>query len=168
MISSDEPESEAERVQQRNLMTAVGMHIDLVTSQYEKATAYSNLVMMAGYAGYFGLWHLTKELVTARQSALSALFMLASLTAFVLFEVGKMCLTSTVLFTQIGQLNDPACRADPRVLAERVALTEAKLKRLSPCFTGLWAISVAVSVVTGLIGSGVLFYALTASLWRAA
>jgi hypothetical protein len=78
-----------------------------------------------------------------------------------------MCLTSVILYTRIGQLNDPACQADPHLLAKQVALTDAKLKRRGPIYTGLWALSVAVSLVTGLIGAGFLFYALAAALCQA-
>ena len=59
----------------------------------DRAVAYTNLVMTVGYAGVFGLWTLTREYLTSRQTLWTAVFLLVSLSAFVLFEVWKAFLT---------------------------------------------------------------------------
>jgi hypothetical protein len=67
----------------------VEQQIKLLTASYDKAMAYTNLIIIAGYAGFFGLWNLCKDLLSQKQETYSALFMLCSLTIFVLFEVFK-------------------------------------------------------------------------------
>lgn len=74
-------------------------------SAYEKSKAYTNLVIVAGYAGFFALWQATRGTVGGRHSAWAALLMLFSLTSFVLYEVFKMFWTERNLLLVLEMLH---------------------------------------------------------------
>lgn len=61
-------------------------------SGLQELSQYNNIVMTVGYAGFFGLWSLVKELQPEWPSsfAMAALCMAISLMVFVLWEVGTM------------------------------------------------------------------------------
>ena len=64
--------------------------VDIHSRAYEKAAAYTNLVMLGGYAAAFAIWHLSQSSLGPAASAWVALLLLLSVTSFVLFEVYKM------------------------------------------------------------------------------
>lgn len=68
----------------------VGMLMQLNEKLMTQATNYTNLILVAGYAGFFGLW---SSLITKLPNwlyALSGLFALLSLILFVSWEIIKM------------------------------------------------------------------------------
>ena len=64
----------------------------LVTTTYDKAVAYTNLILIAGYASFFALLGATKSLLHERTTVIAALLMAISVSSFILFEVYKMIL----------------------------------------------------------------------------
>lgn len=61
---------------------------------YEKSAAYTNLIMVAGYAAYFALWSNTSALISQCLARISATLMLISVFTFVFWEVTKMIVIS--------------------------------------------------------------------------
>lgn len=52
-------------IRQQNLSGQIGaiqLQKEILTHSYEKTTAYTNLVMIGGYAGMFAIWQLMKSL----------------------------------------------------------------------------------------------------------
>jgi len=62
----------------------------ILSHLYQKAGSYTNLVMLAGYAGIFGIWQFTHELLSRRVTMWVALLISLSLMLFVGYEVWKM------------------------------------------------------------------------------
>src|SRR5229473_781460 len=73
----------------RQIDLAVEIQIRIIAGAYEKANAYTNLIILAGYAGLFALWQFTKDNLSRTQVLVSALLTLTSITIFVLFEIYK-------------------------------------------------------------------------------
>ena len=46
---------------QRNIDLAVDIQIKIIVGAYEKANAYTNLIIVAGYAGLFALWQIRER-----------------------------------------------------------------------------------------------------------
>ncbi|EJC6960356.1 hypothetical protein MX910_004386 [Vibrio vulnificus] len=67
----------------------VEAQIKILTASYDKMAAYTNLVVVAGYATFFGLWNLTKDILSPDQKLWSALLIAISASVFVIFEVTK-------------------------------------------------------------------------------
>lgn len=63
---------------------------DLVVSLYREGSAYTNLIIVAGYAGAFAIWHFMETSISQDVRISSALALLISVLCFVSFEVQKM------------------------------------------------------------------------------
>lgn len=73
-------------------------HFELLGKTYSEAwssaTVYTNFVMIAGYAGYFGLISITKDYVSPVCIIISSLFLSISLAVFVFHEIFKVMLNT--------------------------------------------------------------------------
>jgi hypothetical protein len=155
-----DPIREAAEKQQREMVEKIiENQIKIITASYDKATAYTNLIVVAGYAAFFGLWTLTKAYLTKPLAMWAALLMLSSAATFVFFEVYKMFFTSRSLVSKYIGLSD-RIKGKPlgQVLTELQKIdSEAKAEALR--FLPAWRVSLLVAVITGLGGVGLLLYA---------
>ncbi len=109
----------AEKEQREIGEKIVETQIKIVTASCDKAVAYTNVIVVAGYAGFFGLWTLTKAYLSKCQALWAALFMLVSAATFVFFEVYKMTFTTRSLARQTRTLSERVKnKAATEVLAE--------------------------------------------------
>ena len=53
--AQEKAEADAERVRQ--------MVIDIQTKAFDRASAYTNLLMLGGYAGAFAIWNFTRDIL---------------------------------------------------------------------------------------------------------
>lgn len=149
----------AEREQERQAAEISDAQLKVVTATFDKAAAYSNLMLLAGYAGFFGLWQLTKDYLSKPQALWSAVLVLFSLAAFVIFEVVKMIIIHKGVMAQAAVLRSEAGRKSPQVLIDNLNKLSAVQERSSKRFMVFWAITVGFTVLTGFLGAGVLAYA---------
>lgn len=63
---------------------------EILAHVYDKASAYTNIVMTVGYAAVFGIWQLMKDHLTYGQNLLVAVLVIISIMLFAGFEVYKM------------------------------------------------------------------------------
>ncbi len=98
------PQEYAERKLQEQKKEILDSQIKLASAIYDKSMAYTNLIIMAGYAGFFGLWSVTKDDLTSKQVLWSALFMVISLSSFIFFEVAKMIFNSCFMLSRNSAL----------------------------------------------------------------
>lgn len=146
-----------EEQQQRKIANdIIETNIKIVSATYDKAVAYTNVIIIGGYAGFFGLWSLTKGYLTATQARWSALIMLVSVCTFVFFEVYKMIFTATALFRQAKILEDPIARINSKVLLDKLSEFELAYKRHNVSFIRIWRINVILAVVTALVAVGIM------------
>jgi hypothetical protein len=66
------------------------MLVEVNTKAFDQASAYTNLVTLAGYAGGFAIWSATRSELTRTINISFALALGFSLAVFVFFEVYKM------------------------------------------------------------------------------
>ena len=146
----------AKRDQSRMAADIADTQIKVVTATFDKAAAYANIMLVGGYAGYFGLWQLTREYLSKPQALWSALLVLVSLVTFVLFEVVKMVVVSKSIQRQAAILNSPTTRSDLQKLTKELNELQAIQEHGSTQFMRFWALTVGVAVSTALAGAGVL------------
>lgn len=80
-----------ETVEQNDLASAYRKGVVEIQSQlFDKAATYSNLIMVAGYAGAFTVWGNIKSQLTAEANLWIALLLGFSLCAFVSYQIFKM------------------------------------------------------------------------------
>lgn len=138
----------------------------LIAQSYDKAATYTTIIVFGGYAGAFALWQMTKEFLTKGQVYWIALLLLISLSAFVLFEVGKMALMTRTIMSKAKLLQEPGLQQDPvRFLAALKALDLSYAALHRPFMIG-WAIALVISVGAGVAAISVLAYALVSGLAR--
>jgi uncharacterized membrane protein (DUF2068 family) len=106
----------AQQQQEKAVNDIVETQIKIVSATFDKAVAYTNVIVIGGYAAFFGLWSLTKQYMTAMQARWAALLMLLSASTFVFFEVYKMIVTTKALHDRAKLLEDPYAKVNPRVL----------------------------------------------------
>ena len=87
----------------------------------DRALAYNNVVLTVGYAGFFALWSIVKEMEWPRTHAVAGLLIAFSLVFFVGWEVLRMYLQANYLRGKIqdreagkfDNLRDGEIRKDP-------------------------------------------------------
>ena len=138
----------------------------LVNVSYDKAATYTTVIIFGGYAGFFGIWQLTKEYLSKDQALWSALLILASLLSFVLFEVIKMILVTKSVMGKASILRNPTVRNDPQKLLKALNdLDEAQHEGILG-FMVVWAVTVFISLSGAVGGASILGYAFISGLAR--
>ena len=144
----------------------VEAQISVVTATFNNAAAYTNLIMLAGYAGFFGLWQLTAEYLSKNQKLWSALLILISLLLFVIFEVVKMVVITHGVRKKAEVLNSPNTAGSPERTLVALQALEKALDRSTKPFMLYWAITTGLCVATGLGGVAILSSAFICSLMQ--
>jgi len=138
----------------------------LVNVSYDKAATYTTVIIFGGYAGFFGIWQLTKEYLSKDQALWLALLILASLLSFVLFEVIKMILVTKSVMGKASILRNPTVRNDPQKLLKALNdLDEAQHEGIWG-FMVVWAVTVFISLSGAVGGASILGYAFISGLAR--
>ena len=136
----------------------------LLTMSYDKAASYTTVIIFGGYAGFFAIWQLTKDYLSKPQALWSALLILISLLAFVLFEVSKMIIVTRRVYSKAKALRDPSLRTNPHLLLKSLNELESAQHSGLGLFLVFWAISVAISVSGALGGATILSFAFISGL----
>lgn len=158
----------AEKQQKETAEKIIDTQIKIVTAAYDKATAYTNFIIVAGYAAFFGLWSITKIYLSHDQVLWAALLMCMSAGTFVFFEVYKMAFVSHSFSKKYLALIEQAKGKPLQEILEDINRLEAESRRYALTFLPAWRVFLLVAVVTGLGGVGTLFYALIVALFNGA
>jgi hypothetical protein len=130
-----------------------------VAHMYQQSSAYTNLIMIAGYAGIFGLWQITKAQLSSFTVNGVASLIAFSLLVFVAFEVKKM--VSMGFFMR--RLN--RILAENFEPAERVRAWEEALVEWSAKEGKNWVVYLMLTIVPGFGAGGWLLVEFLRSLW---
>lgn len=122
----------------------------LVTSTFDKAKTYSQVVLSVGYVGLFASWSFTKAFLTNTEVFLSATLATLSLLVFVLFEV------ITMFFTSWNLLALQQAVQDREHFKQILDAHELKSKKLNISYRRIWVICWGFSVITGVASAGIL------------
>ncbi len=125
---------------------------EILTHAYDKSSAYTNIIIIAGYVAFFSLWKETKAFLPGRAALLAALLMLTSALLFVLFEIFKM-ISGSIYFRNIGK--DIEKIKDPKELIEKVQKGQQRFSTLN---FRIWYLVLIPTAATGLAGAGILLY----------
>lgn len=136
----------------------------VVSATFHRSVAYTNLMLAGGYAGFFGLWQLTKEFIAKDQALWAALLMLVSIVTFILFEVIKMIIISLAVQRHAVRLRSPDASRDPQLLLQKLNEFEQIQQLSSVRFMRCWAATVVVALRSALGGVCVLGHAFVSGL----
>ncbi|HMH44290.1 MAG TPA: hypothetical protein VK557_12450 [Pyrinomonadaceae bacterium] len=169
MNSNDIETTQAQQLDdetRRQIDLAVEAQIRIIAGAYEKANAYTNLIVLAGYAGLFALWQFTKGNLSRMQVLVSALLTLCSITIFVLFEIYKAHYTSRQLRQYANVVQQPENKASLENLVSAMNDFEAAERAAAVHFVRYWQAVFWVTTITGLGAALVLAYAFVRALFR--
>lgn len=133
----------------RQIDLAIDIQVRIIASAYEKANAYTNLMIIAGYAGFFALWQMTNTYLGKKQTFFSALLMLLSIMIFVLFEIYKAHFSSGLLRRYQQTVQDKENRSSPEILVEKMNQFEAVERNAALRFVRLWQFTFWATTITG-------------------
>jgi hypothetical protein len=126
----------------------------VLTAAYDKAIAYTDLILVAGYASFFALWSATKPVLSERLAIAACLSMLISAATFVFFEVYKAIHTSRFMTRNQQLLVEP----DPRKLQANLKAYEQNEGKQALQFVRVWAVVLAISIPTAVLAVLLLGY----------
>ena len=158
-VSSDE-------IERREVEQAVSTLLTIISDAYDKMTAYTNLLIVAGYAGFFALWQMTKDFLTRTETLSAALLTLISLTIFVVFEIYRALEQMNLMRGYSKAVMDDKIQKSPASLQEMMADYQSKAKRTSARLSTTWLLVFILTTVFGLAGAVVLLIALIRALLR--
>jgi len=121
-----------------------------MSEMYEKAIGYTNIMILAGYAGFFGLWNATKEHISKQQMMWAALLMLISLAIFVFFEIWKGYDTSRRMNELSRELNNPENQKSIERLRKAIQDFDSRECNRTIWFARIWNSTVLLSIAFGL------------------
>ena len=155
-----------EREDKRAAEAAIESQVRPLSAVFDRSAAYTNFIVLSGYAGFFGLWQLTKEYLSERTALWSALLVLISVVTFVVVEVVKMVLVQHNIMEKAKALKRPEVLCNPRELERVFNEIGATYERVMFHFMRFWVIGLVVCIVTGMLGAGLLGYTFVAGLSR--
>lgn len=151
-MSTDEDEQRAK------VISVIG---DLMTKTYDKASSYTNVILVAGYASAFTLWSFTKSSLTERTTLTVALLLLVSIATFIMFEIYKMITNSLAFKGHLKILNDSLSNAEFKAALAAVTKREVGMtKAMIPVWIGTLVVCVSTAIGAG----GLLVYNFAAGL----
>jgi hypothetical protein len=156
-------EEESER---RQVEHAVNTMLTIVSDSYEKMTAYTNLLMVAGYAGFFALWQMSKDFLTKTETLSAALLTLISLAIFVFFEIYRALEQMRLLRRYSNAFMDDKITMSAASLQATMDDYKAKAKGTSSRLSTTWLVVFVLTTLFGLAGTAVLLIALIRALLR--
>ena len=147
-------------IHQQNLsgqISIIQQQKEILAYVYQKNTAYTNLVMIGGYAGVFAIWQLTKGHLSAGQELMVALLLTISIFLFAGFEVFKM-ITHAIFFRRLNRIITSNIPETERPKAWQVAWNDFSQQE-----SRIWLFFLIPTVLTG-FGAG--FFLLWIFVWN--
>lgn len=125
---------------------------EILSHLYQKASSYTNLIILAGYAGIFGVWQNTKDLLDKRIIPWVALLVSCSLLLFVGFEVFKM-IAESLFFKKLNVIIEKRFNEQQRIAAWKIAFNEYSNQQ-----SKIWSIFLIPTVLSGFSAALILIY----------
>ena len=150
----------AAKVQEAERQQRIDVIIKVTSALFDKAVAYTNVIILAGYAAFFAVWSTMKVSMSKSEMLLTAFCITFSLVFFVFWEVTKMIINSKSLTGLTKVLNAP-----PHEFNKRLAEQQKPEQRLNVRLMKYWVIILVLTVVPGLVAGAVLLLSFGRQLW---
>jgi hypothetical protein len=124
---------------------------EVVAHAYSKATAYSNVIIIAGYVALFSIWSVMRDKLPGKAMFVVALLITLSAALFVLFEVFKM-VASGIYFRKITKSLEGV--GGPELISK----IQQEGKRFELSVARVWIFVLVPTLFFGLAALGVLVY----------
>ena len=132
---------------------------ELLSSTFGQAQAYTNVVLAAGYAGFFGIWSFVKDDLSPGTMFISAFLITISLGLFVLWEVIGMYARNQIL-TRLA-----AVVANDEKFTESLTAYKQQRQEQNIKLIPVWRVILAVTVSTAVVAYFILLVAFVNGIW---
>jgi hypothetical protein len=148
----DHERKDAAEEQRRNVLEAIS---EITSKTYDRAVAYTNLVILAGFAGSFAIWNNVRDHLLLRANIVIAGLLGISLCFFVFFEIFKAVLTARQFMRTRNIL---VMEGTPEEFFAKLKLAKAAETKLMLLLMPVWAVSLTVCLISAVGAVIVLFY----------
>ncbi len=121
---------------------------------------YTQLVITAGYAAFFGLWSITKDYLDPLQSSISFLFLVISALSFIILEIVKIGLSGFAINIRNSALLLARVEDDVDRRTDQLKLADRYKNRFDLWISRVWIITYPISLTFGLAAIFILGFAL--------
>lgn len=139
-------------------------NLKILSETFERSTNYTNLLLVAGYAGFFALWQITRDLLSRRQVVVSALLMLLSITIFIVYEIYRSLYASIYLHGYYKTISNSEVRESIAAMNQAICDFQAHRRKGVLASTIIWAIVFSLTTLTGIAAALILLYSLIRAL----
>jgi hypothetical protein len=146
--------------QKNEIDQRIDIMIKVASTLYDKAVAYTNVIILAGYAAFFTVWSNMKARMSHTEMLVAAFCITFSLVFFVFWEVTKMIINSKSLTGLLNVLKAPSQEFDQRLAELQKADHKLNIRLLQ-----FWIVFLIFTVVPGLIAAAVLLWSFGRQLW---
>lgn len=140
----------------KNLEKEFEMLKETYSTAWSSAVAYTNFVIVAGYAGYFGLISMTKDYISPVSLVLSSLLLLISMTVFVFNEIFKVMSNTLHYYSKYMEGKNKIIDGLENATVDQDLCDIRNHK--------VWFVCFILSVVFGISAVIVLFYSIVATI----
>ena len=140
---------------QQNLtgqVSLVEQQKQILSHIYQKAISYSNLIILAGYAGIFGIWQFTHKILSNQMTILVALLTSCSLIIFVAYETWKM-IAEAIFIRRINKIIEEKITPQERLSVWGQVFTEYARKQ-----SKIWIFFLVPTLLAGFSAAFILIF----------
>lgn len=138
-------DSKQESLAQRQQLNALK---EILAQAYGQASSYSNLIIIAGYVGFYSMWSSVRADMPQTAMLAAGLLVTVSALFFVAFEVYKMIRTSLHFRTLVKLLNEGGSFALGRA--------QSKEQEFSLQLAKGWVVALVFTVIPGFAAAAIL------------
>ena len=135
-----------------NQIAVIEQYKQILSHLYQNAISYTNLIILAGYAGIFAIWQLTRDKLDNTITIWIALLISCSLIIFVGHEVWKM-ISEALFFRRLNKIIEKNITEKDRITAWQLAFVEYAQRQ-----SKTWAYFLIPTVLFGFSAGFILIY----------
>ena len=134
------------------------IYLKVISLSYDKAAIYTNVVLIGGYGAFFALWATAHSYMYMPENLLrwAAILAIISVSTVVVFEVGKMIITTNGLTGYWKRFETSEAVVDPAVIRQRFDDYDKHVARTNARFLLSWRVAVFFAGITALAAVGIL------------
>jgi hypothetical protein len=133
------------------------MYYKLLTAMYDKEISYTNLIIVAGYGVFFGLWQIVKDHIEPKSVLWAIILMSISASLFTIFEIIKGALTS-ISYNRIQKVFTETNNPKIEEIQESINKVEIKNNKMLCKFYYFHGFIWLLTVITGLSAVCIFIY----------
>lgn len=149
---------------------AMSIYIDasakVTADNIEKNKHYTQIIMTAGYASFFGLWSISSDYLSDFTRLLAITFISISAAVFVIHECFKMYAENVELLRRSELLTKAKLQDEYEEINSSVRKIHAQNTYTVLYTHKFWSISFFTSLITGVLGIGLLMFSYVIELWK--